>query len=390
MGPEDVRRPDRGVKNSYTSHAGNAFAGAAVRGGRTPADRRGAPRLRRQRRPTGARRRTARLGLHARAFGAARVGGLVGPAQRGRRRARARRRGKAVQAARPGPRPARRPRAARRGGSLRGAAGGARGAGAGRLDPAPAPGPGGDGSSTRNDGGPETEGGAGNARGRRRRRWNRPRAVVRRPFQGAGVYPRSRRGVTPTPARWNDRRRPLGVAALELPCVNCEALVEKGWAHVPRPAAIARMFPLRLRPGAERRSTPPDVRHRRRQHRRELHVPPAAALHVPHGARATSALHHRFRGHLPVRLECARLHPGRHVRRRVADVELPDRDAVRPPVQRWRLGRTGQRVLGRGVGDRVRAGRVRRDGTVVDDPGRPAGPAPSSAGRPPGRTGTPR
>ncbi|CAM5656898.1 aldo/keto reductase [Streptomyces canarius] len=64
--------------------------------------------------------------------------------------------------------------------------------------------------------------------------------------------------------------------------------------------AIARMFKFRLRERGKRASAPPDVRHRRRQHRRELHVRLQRQLrHVPYRARHIGHVHHRLRDHLP-------------------------------------------------------------------------------------------
>ena len=78
-------------------------------------------------------------------------------------------------------------------------------------------------------------------------------------------------------------------------------------------------------------------------------------------------VHHRLDGDLAVGLRHALRHPRRHVGQRVADVDLAARDVVLAAVERRRLGQPGDRVLGRGVGRRVRARRVRRDRTVVDD-----------------------
>ena len=57
----------------------------------------------------------------------------------------------------------------------------------------------------------------------------------------------------------------------------------------------------------------------------------------------------------------------RHLGRGVADVDLAAGDVVLAAVERGRLGQAGDRVLGGGVGRRVRARRVGRDRAVVDD-----------------------
>ena len=71
---------------------------------------------------------------------------------------------------------------------------------------------------------------------------------------------------------------------------------------------------------------------------------------------------------VPVRLQHALLHPLGHRGRRVADVDLASRDAVRAAFQLEALVRPGDRVLRRRVRDRLRPRYVRRDRPVVDDP----------------------
>ena len=78
-------------------------------------------------------------------------------------------------------------------------------------------------------------------------------------------------------------------------------------------------------------------------------------------------VHERLDRHRAVRLQHPLRHPGRELRHRVADIDLAAGDVVLPAVERGRLGEPGDRVLGGGVGRRVRARRVRRDRPVVDD-----------------------
>ena len=51
----------------------------------------------------------------------------------------------------------------------------------------------------------------------------------------------------------------------------------------------------------------------------------------------------------------------------IADVDLAAGDVVAAAIERRRFGEAGHRMLGRGVGDRARARRVRGDRAVVDD-----------------------
>ena len=72
--------------------------------------------------------------------------------------------------------------------------------------------------------------------------------------------------------------------------------------------------------------------------------------------------------HLAARLKRPGREAGRHIRRGVADIDLPAGDVVLAAVERRRSREAGDRVLRRGVWRGVRTRHMRRDGSVVDDP----------------------
>ena len=98
---------------------------------------------------------------------------------------------------------------------------------------------------------------------------------------------------------------------------------------------------------------------------------------VRDGACYLRGIHHGFDGDIAVGLLHARGHPLRKLREGIADVDLAACDVVLATVERDAFRQTGDGVLGAGIGCRVRARCVGRDGAVVDDA--PAAPAFDSA-----------
>ena len=112
----------------------------------------------------------------------------------------------------------------------------------------------------------------------------------------------------------------------------------------------------------------PDIRHLGGHHGHEQHVGvERQAGHVDHGVGDAADVHHRFGGDRAVGLRHADGHRRGHLGQRVADVDLAAGDVEGPAVERQRLGQAGDGVLGRRIGNRARARRMRRDRAVVDD-----------------------
>lgn len=113
---------------------------------------------------------------------------------------------------------------------------------------------------------------------------------------------------------------------------------------------------------------PSDKRHLCRHHRQKLDVGLGRhGRHEDNRAGDVCHIHRRLLDDRAVGLRHAALHPLGHLGQGVADVDLAAGDVIFAAVERGRFSQPGDRVLARGVGDRVRPRHMRRDRAVVDD-----------------------
>jgi Sulfatase-modifying factor enzyme 1/DinB superfamily len=116
-------------------------------------------------------------------------------------------------------------------------------------------------------------------------------------------------------------------------------------------------------------STPTDERHLGGHHRQRQHVgSQRKPSHVTDGAADVGDIKRGLGPQRAVSLGHTTGHALRHRRGGIADIDLPTRDAMGATVERYRLGKPGDRMFRCRVRGRVRPGRVGRDRTVVDDP----------------------